>query len=432
MVRSFRVYEKKRGHRRTGSRKLAGFGEVMLFAVLFVLGCTFLYTFLDAWFLPTWRANHRFIEHVCTVRDKRLAEQTSGKQVLYRPEINIEYRLGTTAYTTWAYSLPNPFTAGQTDKQAALARFQVDREYPCWYNPADPREVVVVRGYLWWTSLWLIVPTTFIVLGGGGLTLSLLHFGTSAERRASLVHKAGKIEIFDRPRIPQGDFPFVPDAGDVTDSPGTTLAYRLPIRTSPAWFLFWLGAGCVLWNLLVAMFVSAAVNSVAAGNVNWGPALGLAPFVVIGLWLVGYFIYRLLLASGIGPTLLEISAHPLLPGQAYEAFVSQSGRLRLKSFDVLLVSEEEAAYRQGTDLRVEKRRVLETTLLHQENQEIHRGFPYEVRVPLLVPAKAMHSFKAAHNEIAWKLVVIGQPAGWPAYQREFPLIVHPAPGGNDS
>jgi hypothetical protein len=404
-------------------------GEVVLFAILFVLGCVFLYNFLGTWFLPTWRVNHAFVEHTCTVRDKRISEKTEGQLTQYLPEVRIEYQVGATSYATWAYALPNSYYANKEEVQEIVGRFQADHEYPCWYDPDNPQVAVLVRGYVWWTSLWLIVPATFITLGGGGLIFSLLHFGTSAERRSALVRRAGRMELFDRPGLPEGEFPFVPDAAAVTDSPGTTLAFRLPIRTSAAWFVFWLGVACVGWNVVVLFFVRAAVASFQAGDVHLGPVLGLVPFVLIGLWLVGYFIYRLLIAHGIGPTLVEISAHPLLAGATYELLVSQSGRLRMKSLDVLLVSEEEATYRQGTDLRVEKRRVYEQPLFHQENLEIHRGTPLEIRCPLQIPAKAMHSFKAEHNEIGWKLVVQGNPAGWPRYQREFPLIVYP--GGGD-
>ena len=45
-----------------------------------------------------------------------------------------------------------------------------------------------------------------------------------------------------------------------------------------------------------------------------------------------------------------------------------------------------------------------------------------------MPAGAMHSFKADHNEINWSLVVEGDVAGWPDYKRSFSVIVCPASG----
>jgi hypothetical protein len=41
----------------------------------------------------------------------------------------------------------------------------------------------------------------------------------------------------------------------------------------------------------------------------------------------------------------------------------------------------------------------------------------------------MHSFKSAHNEIAWKLLVKGSPVRWPEFERSFPVIVYPGRNG---
>ena len=37
----------------------------------------------------------------------------------------------------------------------------------------------------------------------------------------------------------------------------------------------------------------------------------------------------------------------------------------------------------------------------------------------------MHSFKSDNNELNWSLVVDGKVAGWPDYQRSFPVIIYP-------
>jgi len=41
----------------------------------------------------------------------------------------------------------------------------------------------------------------------------------------------------------------------------------------------------------------------------------------------------------------------------------------------------------------------------------------------------MHSFRSGHNEVSWKIVVKGDVAGWPDYERSFPLIVYPCVNG---
>jgi hypothetical protein len=54
------------------------------------------------------------------------------------------------------------------------------------------------------------------------------------------------------------------------------------------------------------------------------------------------------------------------------------------------------------------------------------GAPFEARFPILIPAGAMHSFKAAHNEIVWRLVVRGDVPLWPNFKTRLKLVVAPA------
>ena len=58
--------------------------------------------------------------------------------------------------------------------------------------------------------------------------------------------------------------------------------------------------------------------------------------------------------------------------------------------------------------------------------QIQRSLPLETNFTFDVPADVMHSFDAPHNKIQWKLIVRGVPESWPEYQREFPVIIHPA------
>ena len=145
-----------------------------------------------------------------------------------------------------------------------------------------------------------------------------------------------------------------------------------------------------------------------------------------GAVLAVFFVRQLMVTTGIGPTFVEISEHPLLPGGQYRLYVSQAGRLKMRSLDVALVCEEEATYRQGTNTRTESREVCRQPLLHREEFQVLPGEPFATECVLRVPAGAMHSFKAAHNEVQWRIVVQGDVADWPEFRRSFPVIVHPS------
>jgi hypothetical protein len=137
-----------------------------------------------------------------------------------------------------------------------------------------------------------------------------------------------------------------------------------------------------------------------------------------------------MVTTWIGPTLLEISHQPLRPGMEHQLFVSQTGRLRLRRFQVSLVCEEEATFRHGTDTRKESCRVSEETVFEQDGCEVVRGVPFEVHCDIRLAENVMHSFKSAHNEVNWRFVVRGQVSGWPDFERSFPVLVYPGENGN--
>jgi hypothetical protein len=97
----------------------------------------------------------------------------------------------------------------------------------------------------------------------------------------------------------------------------------------------------------------------------------------------------------------------------------------LHSLQVVLVCDEHATFRQGTDTRTETRRVFEQSIFSQERLEIDPAAPFEHEWPFQIPSGSMHSFKSAHNEIRWQLLVKGDVAGWPNFERDYPLIVYP-------
>jgi hypothetical protein len=488
VARNLRVYGKKRGNRRTGSRAWASAGEAAFFAALLALGMVGLLLGFLRVVVPEWRLNRRYVEHRCRVIDSRIAvlrddgaevvvdspggpdaAETPGDGTLYRPEFLIEYQVGGETYRAWTYDLATArhalreieargagawsydltaatdldgsWTADREEAAAIQSQFLAGAEpggdVPCWYDPRDPRVAVLVRGYSWWIWLVLAVPLSFALIGGGGLIYALLHWGRSAERRALLAQRARSGELFggngsalDRGRDDAPpSFPHVPDGADIVNSPGTRLRYRLPIAGSTAWRVIVLAVACVSWNATVWGFAAVAVAGFLEGKPDWLLAAFVVPFLAVGIGLIVLLVRGLLVAAGVGPTRVEISDHPLRPGGRYRLFVSQAGRLTLKRLEVALVCEEEATYRQGTDTRTESCETLRESVLRQERFEMRRGQPFEAECEFSVPADAMHSFQADHNKVQWKVVVVGDAEGWPEYRRGFPVVVRPAPGG---
>ena len=431
MARSFRVYGKKRGDRRTGSSTAGKASEGLFFATFLALGLIGFALLLTVFVIPEWRVNNQFAEHTCTVLDKRLGEKQGEDGTLYRAEIKVRYRVDGDTHSVWTYDidtirdLPSSYTTGREAKLAVVNEFVVGQNYLCWYNPTNPAEVVLVHGYRWWIWVLFVVPFSFIVIGLVGGGYALLSWGKSAEHQAAIARRVQQGDPFVGNGTGRRQYPNIPIGADITNSPGTTLEFRLPIATASNWALFGIGAACVFWNGIVAVFATIAVRKYLEGQPDWVLSFFVVPFAVMGVGLILLLIRQLLITTGVGPTFVEVSQHPLQPGDKCRLFVSQTGRLQMKSLRVLLVCDEEATYRQGTDTRTETREVFRKEVYCRDSFSVQHGLPFETDFELQVPPSAMHSFKSAHNEVNWRIVVLGDVAGWPDYQRSFPVIVQP-------
>ena len=163
----------------------------------------------------------------------------------------------------------------------------------------------------------------------------------------------------------------MPPIDAVTDSPGVRLAYRLPIDAASGWVSFTMAAVCLVWNTLVAMFVVQVIQQHRAGQPNWLLTWLMVPFVLAGVWTLLALARQVLLNIAIGTTRVEVSHHPFYPGGTFHGFVSQTGRLHVRWFQVQLVCEEQAIYQQGTDTRRATSRVYRATLFSQRKFDIH-------------------------------------------------------------
>ena len=261
MARSFRIWGKKRGDRRTGSKLLGTVGEALFFAALFFIGTFALIALLTSYLVQPLEAE--------------------------------------------AYS----------------------------------------SGWGLW--LVLLILTSLILIGAGGMIHNIIHVGTSAERRSAFAKRASDIDILADTLPSARDYPSIPRNENLTNSPGINLAYRLPIVRSPAWKLLAAALFCLVCNGFVSVITVLVVRSHLASQSNWFLTLFLLPFVIVGVRSVYHFLRLLLITTGIGPTSVEVSNQPFFPGHQYDIFVTQAGRLNIKSFRVLLVCDEEAIYRQG-------------------------------------------------------------------------------------
>jgi hypothetical protein len=343
VARLFRVWEKKRGNRRTGSKLVGSLGEALFSGVLFLLGIVSLTALI--------------------------ASQTFSATPLYAP------------------------------------------------------------GFGFW--LMVLVLSSFILLGGGGVILTVFQVGASAERRTALARKAAALDLRRGSESP-GRLPNIPSDANLTNSPGVKLKYRLPVIQSAAWRLVFATVFCLIWNGSAAVLLVFTINSFLDDRPEWFLRIFTIPFLAIGGWAIYDFVRQMLIHTGIGPTNIEISGLPLYPAKVRDVYLSQGGHHAMQVLALWLVCEEMATYRQGTNIRTETRIVFDRQIFRKTNFRIEPGIPFEHQVSIEVPFDAMHSFQSEHNAINWKLVVRGEAEGWPPYERGFPVIVHPNHGNDEA
>jgi hypothetical protein len=348
--------------------------------------------------LPEWRVNHVYVETRCVVLDKRLVENSDEDGTTYRPEVLVRYAVAGQQHQVWAYNAFGGSSGFRSAQQAILDRFTIGREYSLWYDPARPDKAVLIRGYTWGLYLFFIIPVAILVAGLVG--------GVHALRR----HLAPPAP----PPVPAPGPSCIPDPAAYA-APATVLAVGLKPGTSPL----------QSWGGVIVVLVVAGLL-IGLGLVPLGVGLFRFIFLVLGALALCGGVTGLLVHLCVGRTAAELSAHPVRPGEPFEVCVRQEGPARLRSLRVSLVCEEQATYQQGTDTRTETKCVYRQNLLHRGEVVAERDAPFEYRTEVTLPGGAMHSFAAAHNRVRWRLVVRGEPAGLPHFERDFPFVVAPA------
>ena len=83
---------------------------------------------------------------------------------------------------------------------------------------------------------------------------------------------------------------------------------------------------CVLWNSASFVFARMAVHSFQRGETDWWLIDFRRPLLAGGhIWAGDCLCAACWITANVGPTLVEISAHPLVPGAAYEIYSRRQG-----------------------------------------------------------------------------------------------------------
>lgn len=417
---------------------------------------------------PEWKIHERYEKTICTVLDSRIVPRTilgnqplpdeteapslfedtpnekgtepkRGKfsvkkfrsnlqDVYYLPEMQLKYSVDGVERTNWtsnfgAIARSSRF-ATRENAQKFLDQWQKDKNYDCLFNPENPDQVVIMRGWHWENFLALTIPASLIVMGLGVMlhALTVPRIGGSKELAAVQTLARNR---FENEQVQEENFPYIPSVNDIMDSPGIRLSYRLPMIDSPAWTLGVLAAVTLTWNVGCVLFLTIFVFSFPGTFADWLRFCYMIPFLGVGIWLLIHTMIEFRNTTVVGPTIAEISEFPLIPGRPVRIFLSQGGEFPLQWLNVVLICEEEAVFTHGTNTRREKLRIYQRLIFGEERVDITPDCAFDVEFPLEIPNEAMHSFVSPHNQINWRLIVQGKVGKFPMFERVFPLIVYP-------
>ena len=291
---------------------------------------------------------------------------------------------------------------------------------------SDPGPLPPPSGSGWWTWLLsLLIPAALCAFGGSGLLRVVRNWGKSQEHRAS-TSRPTILDGLGEPPTAVRSRPGVPSCDNLENSPGVVLRYRLPLESPENWSLAGFGLFTLLWNAIVVVLAVAVGADLIGGITDWLLVGLLVPFVVVGIGGVVLFVRAVALATSVGPTHVEISDHPLVPGTTYDVLLAQGGARLLRRIEVGLELEETASFRQGTDTRTQRLVVRRHPVAGWRDVQPVPGGSFEARVACTVPDDAMHSFSSDNNAVQWRLVIRARPERWPEFTRVFPVVVVPA------
>lgn len=284
---------------------------------------------------------------------------------------------------------------------------------------STPGRAYIETGQFW---LRIVLAIAMIAIGCYFITGLLWKVSVSRERRQALVNKAGEIELLNDFRRRREDLPSVPVEPPLH---GVVLPFRLMPSGRNFWRLLTSGGMSVMLVTIASILLPTAFAEFSAGSPISIALIFSTLICLAALWFMYRFFRQLLKLTGIGPTSIELSHYPLIPGRSCQVRLLQPSRITIRVLSAWLVCQEEATFDQGTDIRTETRDVFRQRIFRKRSFDVTASEPFETTFEMSIPAGAMHSFKSANNRIRWKIEVQAEAKGWPGLSRTFRLSVHP-------
>jgi hypothetical protein len=429
--------------RRLFQRRL---GEPLAFAVIFFVSLVFFLIHLRSWVIPELMLMQEFIPSKGLVLQKRVLEKRIDDKKFYSPEVLIQFEVSNrgqvvlaggdspdvTIYRIWAFSEKNlssggDFSYNKESAEKLIRVYKVGGVIDCWYRASDPSSVIVYWRFSFIDCFFLALLFSLLLVGLVGFYFSFRLKPVSTERKAALETVASHSPLSTL----AGDtrsmaWSTIPDIKIINESPGTHLAYRLPLGNQPIFSLVGLSLFTLAWVIVAIAIMTHSVMTPARELYDMiGGMILRSLFLGVGFFLFFMVARKYILMFGAGLMLLEISDHPIYPGRRYRLLLVLRGVLQFHELSVAVICEEVARFTQGTDTATNRRDVFKQVIFKKTDFDVSADMPLSEEFFLQLPIGAMHSFRQENNEIGWKIKITARIAGWSEVQRTCPIVVRP-------
>ena len=385
--------------RRSGQAR----GCLVLFSLIF-LGIGGVASYFVLW-RPASKllAARSWTETECTVLSSEVATVSSSDGDTYKVDIHYTWIAGGAAHESNRYDFMEASSSGTAGKQKIVDRYPPGARVPCWFNPDDPAEAVLSRGF---SPVYLIglLPLLFVAVGLVTLILTIRGGQGSSSPAAA------------DPSSPFG-VPIPATAGGPLE---------LKPAVTPLGMLLGLGFVALFWNGIVSVFVVQAVGLWRSGNPSTFLNLFLIPFVAIGGVLVFAVARQLLVLFNPRPYLTLTPGAPATGENVFLQWRLGSGGRGVSRILITFEGREEAQYRRGTNTHTDRQTFFTLPVVDSaQSLEISAGGSAGFRVP----EETMPSFRAEHNKVVWSLKVKCELPRWPDSEQEYEVVVRPPGSG---
>ncbi len=394
------------------------FSEFVLLGGVLALGLLILAIHLATWGVETRREARLLRAVECEIEGRSLRSRVDERGVVYyRPEVKIRYELNGETFVTSTFDRTTltddrGFSYAREEAIAALEPFVVGTKTRCWARVDDPKHAVLVRRPAIWGWIFLVIPVSLILFGGGWIVARIRDRAFSKEARADV-------------RRRRTQYPTIPDVPPLEQQRGVRLARRLTPDGAKSFYFGAAALGAAVWNL-ASWTVFLYVATTSESRLELFLALGFgAIFCGVGALFACRLWGAFNVERAVGATELEISAQPIVPGKKFDLCLFLKGRIEAKRLDVFIRCEEVARYLQGTNSICNRREVFARTLFTEFDVDVPARAEETCEFSTTLPPGVAPSFKAEHNELAWKIVVQTEFADGGTFRREFGVVVYP-------